>query len=69
MKPISASLALHGAEWAGQKFFQMQIIGMIQREILRIRNRLPRFLIRIHSVPVQFQTLQSAASFAFEEPG
>jgi hypothetical protein len=34
MKPISASLALHGAEWAGQRFFQMQIIGMIQREDL-----------------------------------
>jgi hypothetical protein len=34
MKPISASLALHGAEWGGQRFFQMQIIGVIQREDL-----------------------------------
>jgi hypothetical protein len=34
MKPISACLALHGAEWAGQRFFQVQIIGMIQREDL-----------------------------------
>jgi hypothetical protein len=34
MKPISASLALHGVEWAGQRFFQLQIIAIIQRENL-----------------------------------
>jgi len=56
LKLIRASLTIQGAEQNGPPFSKLQIKRRGQREKVAISNRLPRFLIRACSAPVNYET-------------
>src|SRR5438105_11912602 len=57
LKLIWASLTLQGGECVGRTFSRSRIKRRAQREKVASSNRMPGFLIRVHSAPIRYESL------------